>query len=194
MTQEAVTLLEAWRDPKARGFFRNVWPLYVHEISGFDTDFYRLDESGRFVPDLVEDWISPVTPAVSLRAARSEGDPSGPFQRAYVIALDGRPVGFVCVGVAPFAYMPEDADVSIAEFFVIHEVRGSETASRALRLLFERFSGSFQLSVIHDNARALRFWRRALPSLSVRDLEERRVEGDIEFRFIVGRASPSGAA
>ena len=34
-----VTLLDTWRSPEARGFFHNVWPMYVHEISGYDTDF-----------------------------------------------------------------------------------------------------------------------------------------------------------
>lgn len=81
--------------------------------------------------------------------------------------------------------MPGDEGCSISELFVSHEVRGGETARRALRSLFERSPESFQLTVIHDNARALRSWRRALQALAVRELEERRVERDIEFRFVV---------
>jgi predicted acetyltransferase len=186
MNPPAVSLVEAWRVPEARVFFRNVWPLYLHEISGFDTDFYSLDDTGRWNPDIVEDWISATTAPSSLRAAREEQDPGQPFQRTYVIVSDARPAGFVCVGLQPFEYMPDDVDLSVAEFFLIHRVRGTGVALRALELLFERHPGRWHLQAIHDNARAIRFWRAALPALRVRDPEERRVGGDLEFRFVVG--------
>lgn len=191
MTTATISLIEAWREPSAKLFFRNVWPLYVHELSGFDTDFYSLDESGRWLPDLVEDWLSSVTPPENLRAPRRADDAEQPLQRSYVIASDGRPVGFVCAGAQPFAYMPADVDFSVSEFFLIHGARGRDVAARALELLLLQHPGRWQLSVIHDNARALRFWRKALPALAVRDLEERPGGGDIEFRFVVGaRAAP----
>ena len=62
-----VSLEDAWRSPAAAAFFRNVWPMYVHEISDFDTDFYRLDALGRWQPDIVEDWIAAVTPREPAR-------------------------------------------------------------------------------------------------------------------------------
>src|SRR4051812_2487587 len=40
-------------------FVVNTWPMYVHEITGFDTDFYTLDDLGRWQPDIVGDWTSP---------------------------------------------------------------------------------------------------------------------------------------
>jgi predicted acetyltransferase len=184
--RDRVSLVEAWREPGVELFFRNVWPLYLHEISGFDTDFYSLDESGRWTPDLVDDWLSPLTPPQNLREARAADNSAQPFQRSYVIAIDGRPVGFICVGAQPFAFMPADVDFSVSEFFLIHAARGTDVATRALGLLFERNPGRWSLQVIHDNARALRFWRRALPSRGVRDLEERRQGGEVEFRFAVG--------
>src|ERR1700733_12798519 len=101
-----VEIVDAWREANAREFFRNVWPMYVHEIAGFDTDFYVLDAAGRWQPDVVEHWISSVTPNENLRTSRQDLDETQPLQRTHVIVSDARPVGFVCIGVKPFKFMP----------------------------------------------------------------------------------------
>ena len=157
--------------------------MYLHEISGFDTDFFTLDEKGRWVPDIVEDWISRTTPVQNLRTVRAEDDPAQPFQRAHVITCNDRPIGFVCIGLQPFKYMPDDADVHLAEFFLVHASRGTGAATRALALMLQRYPGRWHLQAIHDNTRAIRFWRKALPSLGVHDLQESRDEGDVVFQF-----------
>ncbi|XXX77504.1 GNAT family N-acetyltransferase [Sorangium sp. So ce134] len=179
-----ISIIDAWRTPEAREFFRNVWPMYVHEISGFDTSFYVLDEAGRWQPDIVDDWVSSVTPPGNLRAPRSEQDPMQPFQRAHVITSDARPIGFVCVGLRPFRYMPDDVDVSIAEFFLIHGSRGTGAGRHALEMLIHRHPGRWHLRAIHDNARAIRFWTKTLPLLGARDLGTRHESGDVTWRFV----------
>jgi predicted acetyltransferase len=186
VAQEEIAIIDAWREPAARAFFRNVWPMYVHEVSGFDTDFYALDETGRWVPDIVEDWISSATPTQNMRVSRAEQDPAQPFQRTHVITVEGRPVGFVCIGMQPFKYMPDDADLNIAEFFLIHAARGTDTATRALELLLHRYSGRWHLRAIHDNTRAIRFWRKALPVVGASEIEESCEDGDVVFRFVTG--------
>jgi predicted acetyltransferase len=184
--EQQIAIVDAWRDPEVRAFFRNVWPMYVHEVSGFDTDFYALDKTGRWLPDIVEDWVASSTSPQNLRIVRAEQDPAQPFQRAHVITSNGRPVGFICVGMQPFKYMPADADLNIAEFFLIHASRGTGTATCALELLLRRYPGRRYLRAVHDNERAIRFWRKALRSVGVRDLEEGREDGDVVFRFVVG--------
>lgn len=57
-TELSVSLVDAWRIPEAGEFFRNVWPMYVHELSEFDPTFYVLDETGRWLPHLADDWVS----------------------------------------------------------------------------------------------------------------------------------------
>src|SRR5262245_57154212 len=108
-----VRLLDSWQGVEAQTFFRNVWPMYVHEISGFDTDFYRLGPDGKWLPDIVEDWIAPQTPVGNLRHSPVNPD-GGPFQRTHVIVANDEPVGFVCVGLPPFKHMPGDVDVLLA--------------------------------------------------------------------------------
>jgi predicted acetyltransferase len=181
--QQRIAIVDAWQAAEAQAFFRNVWPMYVHEISGFDTDFYALSETGRWLPDIVEDWISSPTPPQNLREARSEDDALQPFQRAHVITCDSRQIGFICIGLQPFKYMPEDADVSIAELFLARAARGNGTAVRALELVLQRYPGRYSLLAIGDNLRAIRFWRKALTVIGVRDLEERSEDRDLVFRF-----------
>ena len=95
-------------------FLRNVWPMYVHELSGFGSDFYHLDAVGRWQPDIVEQWIARITPADNLRDVRSKDHAEQPFQRGHVIRVAAERVGFVCVGVRPFRYMPDSLDYTIA--------------------------------------------------------------------------------
>jgi len=178
-----VSLEDAWRSRAAAAFFRNVWPMYVHEISGFDTDFYRLDAVGRWQPDIVEDWIAPVTPRENLRETVRDDDPRQPLQRGHVILCDSVPVGFVCVGAQPFRYMPPEVDHSLAELFVVHAHRGTGAAAEAVRQVIARYPGRWHLRAIHDNARAIAFWRRALPEMGVDELAESHKEHDVVFTF-----------
>lgn len=178
-----VGLSPTHQDERAREFFRNTWPMYVHELSGFDTDFYTLDDRGRWQPDVADDWTAAVTPAANLREPRAPGDAGQPFQRSLVVACDGRPAGFVCLATTPFRFMPADADVILAELFVTHPHRGTGVAERAVWLLLDRWAGRWVLRVIHDNTRALRFWRRVLPRLPVERLEQSTDGADVCWRF-----------
>jgi predicted acetyltransferase len=181
----AVRLANVWEDADAARFFANAWPLYVHEITAFDTDFYALDGDGRWQPDLIADWSAPVTPPANLRQARPAVDAGQPFQRAHVISSEGRAVGFVCLGLAPFRYMPADADVILAELFVARQQRGTGVAAAAVTALLPRYPGRWVLRAIHDNARAIAFWRRALGGAAIGTLSERREGGDVVWRFAV---------
>jgi predicted acetyltransferase len=187
-----VSLIAAWQSAPAARVFANLWPMYVHEITAFATDFYALDESGVWQPDLICDWTAPVTPPANLRETVSATDARQPLQRTYVIAADDRAVGFACLGLAPFRYMPTDADVIVCELFVVRRVRGGGVAAAALTELLALHPGRWMLRAIHDNARAIAFWRRALASAPIEALSSRREGGDVVWRFVVGpvEASP----
>jgi len=181
-----IGLIDGWANREAREFFRNVWPMYVHEISGYDTEFYRLDSTGRWIPNLVDDWISNATRPANLRTSHGESDLLQPFQRAHVVTAGGVPIGFACVGLQPFKYMPEDADVTIAEFFLAHKSRGTGAGRRAIELLVKQYPGRWHLRAIHDNRRAIRFWRKTLPFVGALDVRERSMDGDIVWEFTAG--------
>ena len=181
-----VELADVWTTPAAEEFFRNVWPMYVHELSGFGADFYTLDARGRWQPEIVDDWAAPVTLDELLRETRSESDPRQPFQRAHVVLGDGVPVGFVCVSVSPFRFMAPDVDFELGEMFLVHTHRGAGVAERALGEVLSRYPGRWCLRVLPGNARAIRFWQRALPLTGARDLRHAEGDADVVWRFVVG--------
>jgi predicted acetyltransferase len=179
-----VSLVDAWSLPAARDFVVNTWPMYIHDISAYGSGFYRLDASGRWLPDIVGDWVACSTPVQNLRAPLSSTDPAHPFQRAHVIMANDVSVGFACVGLQPFRHMPPEADVVLAEFFLIHASRGQGVGREAAKILVNRYPGRWHLSAIHDNLRAIRFWRKTLPLLGVQDLQEQAVDRDVNFEFV----------
>lgn len=179
-----ISLVDAWCSDAARDFFLRTWPMYLHDLSAFDSDFYRLDASGRWLPDIAGDWVSSTTPAQNLRVPRAPADAEQPFQRAHVIVDGERPVGFVCVGLKPFRYMAEEADVILAEFFLVHRSRGIGIAPLVVERLIARYRGRWCLRAIHDNARAIRFWRKTLPARGVVELRERTFEREVVWDFV----------
>lgn len=179
-----IALVDAWSDGATREFFLNIWPMYLHEISAFDSDFYRLDASGRWLPDIARDWVARATPAENLREPSAALDAGQPYQRAHVIVSGEWPVGFACVGLRPFRYMPSDADVILAEFFLVHGSRGLGIGEKVVRVLTGRYPGRWSLCAIHDNTRAIRFWRKALPRCGVGELRERSVQRDLVWDFV----------
>jgi predicted acetyltransferase len=179
-----VSLADGWSNAGARDFFLNAWPMYVHDISAFDSDFYCLDANGRWLPDIAGDWVASVTRADNLDANHAPSGEKQPYQRAHVILDRGRPVGFACVGLSPFRHMPAEADVILAEFFLIHGSRGVGIGQHVARALVARYPGRWSLSAIHDNTRAIRFWRKTLPLLGVSDLRERTIQREVSWDFV----------
>ena len=178
-----VTLEDAWVSQDGGTFLRNVWPMYVHELSGFGADFYHLDAVGRWQPDLAEQWSARITPADNLRDVHSHDHAEQPFQRGHVIRVAAERVGFVCVGVRPFRYMPDGFDYTIAELFVVHRYRGAGAAQQAVGAVLRRYPGRGHLRAIRGNARAIAFWRRALPALGVRQLSEAQEPDELVWTF-----------
>jgi predicted acetyltransferase len=156
--------------------------MYVHELSAFDPD-YTLDARGIWQPELAEPWAASVTAPEHLRESQLARG-AQPFHRAHVIARDQQPVGFACVGFAPFKYMPDDVDFVMAEYFVIHAVRGSGLSRRALELLLARYHGRWYLRALAGNTRAARFWAKTLPLTRARDLQASDEGGATSWRFV----------
>jgi predicted acetyltransferase len=79
--------------------------------------------------------------------------------------------------------MPTDVDVLLAELFIASPFRARGIASRALEHLLPRYHGRWRLCAIHDNLRAIRFWRKTLPTLPIGDLSESAEPRDVTFSF-----------
>jgi predicted acetyltransferase len=180
-----VCLEETWKSAEARRCFENLYPMYLHELSAFGTDLYVLDAVGRWQPDLARHWTEPVTGLVNLLEPRPASDHSQPFQRGYTICVDRRRVGFVCVALPPFRYMDARSDFQLSELFVVHRYRGSGVAALAVRELFSRYKGRWEIGALRDNTRAIAFWRRVLTRLGARELVTVESDAEVDWRFTV---------
>jgi len=98
-------------------------------------------------------------------------------------AGNGRPVGFALVNT--HAPSGEPADFSMAEFYIVPAVRRSGIGRESARSVFSRHPGTWELSAMHGNAGALRFWRSAIAGAGAGDLRVSEREGATIFRFHV---------
>lgn len=138
-----ITVAEA--TPAERTLIRNLYPLYLHDLSAF-TEFYDVDEQGVWFPDYLPDWL----------------DVRSPLVHPMVIRAEGRPAGFALVGQAPFPHMTPGRDYRMSEFFVLARHRRHGVGRRAAHAIFDRFRGLWEVSELPANERAIRFWRTVI--------------------------------
>ncbi len=131
--------------PVDRVLIRNLYPLYLHDLTAF-TDFYDVDEEGVFFPDYLPDWL----------------DGHSPLMHALAIREGGRPAGFALVGQAPFPHMTPGRDYRMCEFFVLNRSRRRGVGRRAAHAIFAMFPGVWEVTELPRNTAAVSFWRRII--------------------------------
>lgn len=149
-------------DDNRRDAMRNLYPLYLHDLSQWSTH-YRLDADGRWQPSYVDDFLS------------------RPECAAFLIREDGAAAGFAWVGAGDFPYKRPDRDLRLAEFFVAAPFRRRGIGRAAAAHVLDAFPGTWQLEVVDGNEPALRFWRAVLAERG--PFDEQRGEGDTVFLF-----------
>ena len=95
-------------------------------------------------------------------------------------------VGFALVNQAPSVDLMPGFRFRLAEFFILKRYRRSGIGLRAAQVLFDRFRGRWQLSILARNAPAIAFWRRVLGDRASLD-EESRPRGEIVYAFDTDR-------
>ena len=145
-----------------RALIRNLYPLYLHDLSAF-TEFYEIDERGVFFPDYLPDWL----------------DRESPMTHPMVIRAGGRPAGFALVGQAPFPHMTRGRDFRMCEFFVLARHRRRGVGRRAAHALFAMFPGVWEVSELPLNARAVAFWRSVIGEFTGGAYAEAIEHGDV---------------
>lgn len=166
-------------DERDAGVIKNLWPLYVHDLSEFD---------GR-TPNrhglLLEDE--------SITTLTEHGEtqktwwtkPEALFP--YLVLVDGVPAGFNLI--AARSYLPDgiDADFTVHEFFVLHPYRGRGVAERAAVLGFEAHPGRWEVVTHTTHARAIAFWRRVIGAYTADAYSECEIDHPwgrrVAFRF-----------
>jgi predicted acetyltransferase len=159
-----IRLHDASSEPRLRAWLERAYPLYLHELSEFSSE-YHLNEHGLFEPDYLPYWL-------------------GEAHAHPLVLLDAEaPFGFACVGTKPFPYMSADVDQRMAGFFVTREKRGTGAAEEAAREVLRAFPGRWEITELPRNQRAVRFWRRVVARLSGGAFEETADDEQVRQTF-----------
>ncbi|MGA7538419.1 MAG: GNAT family N-acetyltransferase [Steroidobacteraceae bacterium] len=137
--------------------------------------FPALGEVGHREPDQLFRWF---------------GDPNS---FPLVILRSSQPVGFALVvrgaaaiGVGGGAQPRATIDYRMAEFFITRAMRRLGIGATAVRLIFSRFAGRWEITEYLRNTSAVSFWRRVVASYTRGDYRERIVNGEVRQTFVSG--------
>lgn len=130
--------------PAEYPILRNLYPLYLHDLSEFGGS-YELDAQGVWQPDYLSTWLS-------------ESEQVHPL----LIWLQGLPVGFAFVAQAPFPYMTQGRDYQLSEFFILRAKRRLGLGKQAALAVLNRFRGVWEMAQLRENHTAIAFWNRVL--------------------------------
>jgi len=141
-------------DAAAAHIVRNLYPLYLHDLSEFSGE--------------VPNRHGVLEPDSDVRTLAAQGEL--PYQTIwwrkpgvlfpFLVLADAAPAGFALVATGPHA--PAGVGVCVQEFFIVRAHRGSGVAERAAADVLGRFGGRWEVSVLPRNERAKRFWRRTI--------------------------------
>ena len=160
-----------------RLWIQSVYRDYLDDLApaaGTGT-FPALGEVGHREPDQLFRWF---------------GDPNN---FPLVILRSSVPVGFALVvrgamGTSVGAGSPPraTAEYHMAEFFIVRAMRRLGIGATAVRLIFSRFAGRWEITEYLRNTAAVSFWRRVVASYTRGDYRERIVNGEVRQTFVSG--------
>ncbi|MFH1139177.1 MAG: GNAT family N-acetyltransferase, partial [Pseudomonadota bacterium] len=139
-----VDIVNVKEHPELKTWLEQFYQSYLEEISVFDEGNENLIAWTNLEPDPLGFWCN---------------DPS---TLPFVIRLQGRPIGFMLVGGGAFPYMSSDVDFRIGELFILREFRRQGAARRAVRNLWDRLPGYWEVTELMNNIPAVFFWNKII--------------------------------
>ena len=153
----------------------NLWPLYLQDLAAYER---RVPNPHGLLVDAPEldSWE-----AVGATQAAWWAHPRHLFP--YLIRADGAPAGFALVAGGEWVPRP-GFEWTVYEFFVVHAFRGTRAAATAARAAIARHHGRWEVCTWPTAARALRFWRRVLPSCTTAGVDEHELDHPFGRRVV----------
>ena len=169
-----VSVRDARNTKGDRLWIQSVYRDYLDDLSPGTGTFPALGEVGHREPDQLLRWFADPNsfPLVILRASQ--------------------PVGFALVvraGAAASREPRSAVDYRMAEFFISRAVRRLGIGATAVRLIFSRFAGRWEITEYLRNTSAVSFWRRVIASYTSGNYLERIVNGEVRQTFVSGGES-----
>jgi predicted acetyltransferase len=152
---------------KDQRWIQSVYDEYLDSLADLNTGFFSVigTENAR-EDEIFANWFS--------------NDQAHPL----VILKGAEPVGFALVTrlrIAPAA--AEGATYRMSEFFVRRPHRQSGIGRNAATLIFDRFTGDWEIVEYLRNPGSVAFWRRVLASYCPANFSERAQNGEVHQRF-----------
>lgn len=174
-----VSVRDARNTESDRLWIQSVYRDYLDDLAPGTGTFPALGEVGHREPDQLQRWF---------------GDPNS---FPLVILRSSEPVGFALVvrgstGIGPAratapGSQPRSAiDYRMAEFFIARAMRRLGIGATAVRLIFSRFTGRWEITEHLRNASAVSFWRRVVAGYTRGNYLERIVNGEVRQTFESG--------
>ena len=167
-----------------RLWIQSVYRDYLDDLAptGGTGKFPALGEVGHRAPDQLFHWFGDPNsfPLVILRASEPVG---------FALVVRGKPGAFTrrsVVGTSPATQSRAPIEYRMAEFFITRATRRLGIGATAVRLIFSRFAGRWEITEYLRNATAVSFWRRVVASYTSGNYLERVVNGEVRQTFESG--------
>jgi predicted acetyltransferase len=164
LDEETHNLTVSVRDARSarshRAWIQGVYREYLDDLAPGTGRFPVLGEVGHREPDQLLRWF---------------GDPNS---FPLVILKSPDPVGFALV-----VRGEGTVDFRMSEFFITRAWRRLGIGATAVRLIFSRFAGRWEITEYLRNTSAVGFWRRVVASYTGGNYLERIVNGEVHQTF-----------
>ena len=159
-----VSIRDALNSQADRLWIQRQYPEYLNDLSDLSMNTGMFPAYREREAELMARWFA--------------DDSSHPL----VILKDDRPVGFALVSRPP-RNQREQIDFCMAEFFVAASARRLGVGRDAARLIFNRFSGTWQVTEFLYNKPAVAFWRATVADYTSNQFNETRMHGEVRQVF-----------
>ncbi len=162
-----VSIRDVRGSAKDQRWIQSIYDEYLDALADLNTGFFSVigTENAR-QDEIFANWFS--------------NDQAHPL----VILKGAEPVGFALVTrqrIAPAA--AEGATYRMSEFFVRRPHRHHGIGRNAATLIFDRFSGDWEILEYLRNPGSVAFWRRVLMAYCPGNFSERAQNGEVHQRF-----------
>jgi predicted acetyltransferase len=165
-----------------RLWIQSVYRDYLDDLALGTGIFPALGEVGHREPDQLFHWFGSPNcfPLVILRSTEPVG---------FALVVRGSTSAPRRSGGAPGSAPAQSRapiDYRMAEFFITRARRRLGIGATAVRLIFSRFAGRWEITEYLRNTNAVSFWRRVVASYTSGNYRERIVNGEVRQTFESG--------
>lgn len=162
----SVSVRDAHRSMGDRQWIESVYRDYLDDLAPLNTGIFPvLGEIGHREPDQLARWFA------------------DPGAHPLVILKEEQPVGFAMVARGASGVPQPQIDYRMAEFFVARSFRRRGIGESAVRLIFDRFAGRWEITEYQRNPGAVSFWRRVVLRYTGGRYQERTANGEVRQVF-----------